>query len=186
MQHLDKLGHRSMETAAVFFDCHLPADALLGEEGAGMRYVGETLEIGRLTHAARSFGVARAAYDYAAEHARHRQTFGQPISSHQAIQFRLARMLVTLRSAGLHVMDTASRLEQGGEVMMDACMAKLVASEAAVSVASDAMQVMGGLGYMMEAPVQRYLRDAYLYPVSEGTTEIQLRTIARLAGLIGS
>jgi alkylation response protein AidB-like acyl-CoA dehydrogenase len=186
MQHLDKLGHRSMETAAVFFDCTLPAEALLGDEGAGMSYVSETLEIGRLTHAARSLGVARAAYDYAAEHARERVTFGNAISSYQSIQFRLARMLMDLRSTALHVMNTAERLENGGDVMMEACMAKVIASETAVGVSSDAMQIMGGLGYMMETPVQRYLRDAYLYPVSEGTTEIQLRTIARLAGFTGS
>lgn len=184
MQHLDKLGHHSMETAAVFFDCELPAEALLGEEGAGMRYVGETLEVGRLTHAARSLGVARAAYEYAEEHARSRVTFGNVISSYQSIQFKLARMLITLRSAALHVMNTAERLEAGRDVMMEACMAKVVASEAAVEVSSEAMQIMGGLGYMMETPVQRYLRDAYLYPVSEGTTEIQLRTIARLSGLV--
>lgn len=184
MQHLDKLGHRSMETAAVFLDCVLPGDALLGEEGAGMRYVGETLEVGRLTHAARSLGVARAAYEYAEDHARQRVTFGNLISSYQSIQFKLARMLITLRSTALHVMNTAERLEAGGNVMMEACMAKVVASEAAVDVSSDAMQIMGGLGYMTETPVQRCLRDAYLYPVSEGTTEIQLRTIARLAGII--
>ncbi len=185
MQHLDKLGHRSMETAAVFLDCRLPAEALLGEEGAGMSYIGETLEIGRLTHAARSLGVARAAYEYAEAHAKQRVVFGETISSYQAIQFRLARMLITLRTAALHVMDTARALEEGHPVMMQACMAKVVASEAAVSVSSDAMQIMGGLGYMMDTPVQRYLRDALLYPVSEGTTEIQLRTIARHAGIVG-
>lgn len=183
MHHLDKLGHRSMETAAVFLDCTLPPDALLGEEGAGMRYIGETLEVGRVTHAARSLGVARAAYEYADAHAHQRVAFGQTINRYQAIEFRLARMLITLRSAALHVMETARALEAGRPVMLEACMAKVVASEAAVGVASDAMQIMGGLGYMMETPVQRYLRDAFLYPVSEGTTEIQLRTIARLAGI---
>ncbi|MCC6436395.1 MAG: acyl-CoA dehydrogenase family protein [Acidimicrobiales bacterium] len=183
MHHLDKLGHRSMETAAVFIDSVLPADALLGEEGAGMRYIGETLEVGRVTHAARSLGVARAAYEYAEAHAHQRVVFGQTINGYQAIQFKLARMLITLRSAALHVMETARALEAGAHVMVEACMAKVVASEAAVGVATDAMQIMGGLGYMMETPVQRYLRDALLYPVSEGTTEIQLRTIARQTGI---
>ncbi len=184
MHHLDKLGHRSMETAAVFFDCELPPDALLGEEGAGMKYVSETLEIGRLTHAARSLGVAKAAYEYAEDHAKNRVTFGNTIASYQSIQFKLARMRITLRSAALHVMNTAERLDAGRNVMMDACMAKVVASEAAVDVSTEAMQIMGGLGYMNETPVNRCFRDAFLYPVSEGTTEIQLRTIARLAGLI--
>ena len=80
-------------------------------------------------------------------------------------------------------METGRALEAGAHVMVEACMAKVVASEAAVGVATDAMQIMGGLGYMMETPVQRYLRDALLYPVSEGTTEIQLRTIARQTGI---
>jgi alkylation response protein AidB-like acyl-CoA dehydrogenase len=185
MHELDKLGHRSMETAAVFLDCELPAEALLGEEGAGMHHIGRTLELGRLTHAARSLGVARAAYEYAEEHAKTRVTFGQVIASYQAIQFKLARMRISLRSAALHVMDTAHNLEEGRDTTMDACMAKVIASEAAVSVSSEAMQIMGGLGYMNETPVNRCLRDAYLYPISEGTTEIQLRTIARLGGLAG-
>ena len=184
MAELDKLGHRSMETAAVFLDCHVSVDALLGEEGRGMSYISQTLEIGRLTHAARSLGVARAAYEYAEEHARQRVTFGKPIAAYQAIQFKLARMRIQLRSAALQVMDTAANLAAGRNTMIDACMAKVVASEAAVDVSSDAMQIMGGLGYMNETPVNRCLRDAYLYPISEGTTEIQLRTIARLSGLL--
>lgn len=185
IRKLDKLGHRSMETGMVFLDCDVPADAMLGEEGAGMSYISTTLEVGRVTHAARSLGVARAAYEAAAEHARNRVAFGQAISSYQGIQFKLARMLVSIRSAELVVTNAAQRIEQHQPAMLEACMAKLQASETAVSVASDAMQVFGGLGYIMETPVQRFLRDAYLYPISEGTTEMQLRTISKLAGITG-
>lgn len=179
---MDKLGHHSMETGMVFLDCDVPADALLGAEGAGMAYIGTTLESGRLTHAARSLGVARAAYEAAAEYANQRSTFGKLIGQHQGIQFKLARMLMTVRSAALNVMVTARALEDGNHVPTEVSAAKVIASEAAVHVASEAMQIFGGLSYIMETPVQRYLRDAYLYPISEGTTEIQLRTIARLQG----
>lgn len=185
IRNMDKLGHRSMETAEVFFDCEVGPDALLGEAGQGLTYIQEALESGRITHAARSVGVARAAYEDALEHARHRRAFGNPIADYQAIQFKLARMLLSVNTAQLHVTRAAQRYDEQQPCMLEACMAKVVASEAAVSVASDAMQVFGGLGYMSETPVQRYLRDAYLYPISEGTTEIQLRTVARLAGIVG-
>lgn len=185
IRHMDKLGHRSMETAEVFFDCEVGSDALLGDAGHGLTYIQEALESGRITHAARSVGVARAAYEDALEHARHRQTFGHPIADYQAIQFKLARMLMTVGTAQLHVARAAQQYDAHIPCMLEACMAKVAASEAAVSVAGDAMQIFGGLGYMSETPVQRYLRDAYLYPVSEGTTEIQLRTISRLAGIRG-
>ncbi|MQA02219.1 MAG: acyl-CoA dehydrogenase [Streptosporangiales bacterium] len=186
VEKMDKLGHWSMETGMVYLDCELPAEALLGEEGRGLEYVGETLELGRVNHASRSLGVARAAYDAAVAYAHDRSTFGRPINQHQAIQFKLARMLTTVRSAALHVRDAAVRVEQGQTTTGATNMAKLVASEAAVSVATDAMQVFGGMSYIMETPVQRFLRDAFLYPVSEGTSEIQLRNIARLTGIVST
>ncbi len=181
IQKLDKLGHRSMETGAVFLDCVVPKSALLGEEGKGMSYVMAVLERGRITHAARSLGVARACYELAVEQARTRQTFGKPIIQHQAVQFRLSRMLIELTSAKLHVTNTALRHEAGERVHLEASMAKVVASEAAVHLADEAMQIFAGQGYMMESPIQRFFRDARLYPITEGTTEIQLRAIAREA-----
>ncbi len=180
---LDKLGHRGMDTGAVFFDIEVPTDALLGEAGAGMRYIKETLTEGRLSHAARSLGVARSAFEAASEHAKIRKTFGRPIVQHQAIQFKLSRLLVDIRSAALQVMYAAEEFEREGHAEAAASAAKLVASEIAVRAASEAMQIVGGGAYMMDSPVQRMLRDSYLYPVSEGTTEIQLRTLARLNGL---
>lgn len=180
---LDKLGHRPMETGAVFFDIEVSHDALLGEEGMGMSYIKQTLTEGRLTHAARSVGVARSAYDLAAEYAGQRSSFGSLIGKHQAIQFKISRMMIDIRSAALHVMHAAAAYDNGSAAVAEASAAKVVASEAAVRSASEAMQILGGTAYMMESPVQRILRDAYLYPISEGTTEIQLRTLAHLHGI---
>jgi len=176
---MNKLGHRSMETGTVFFDCEVPDSALLGQEGQGMRQVMTVLESGRVTHAARSLGVARACYELAVEQAATRKAFGQTINQYQSIQFRLARMRIELRSAELHVYEAAQRYDQGERVHLQASMAKVVASEAAIHLADDAMQIFAGQGYIMESPIQRFFRDARLYPISEGTTEIQLRNIAK-------
>lgn len=186
IQSMDKLGHRSMETGIVFFDCTVPEDALLGEEGKGMSYVMSVLEEGRITHAARSLGVARAGYECAAEYAGTRKTFGKTINQYQAIQMKLAQMLIDLTSARLHVYSAAGKLDAGHSCHLEASMAKVVASEAAASITDQAMRIFAGVGYINESPVQRFFRDARLYPITEGTTEIQLRTIARTAGLIGS
>lgn len=180
---LDKLGHKSVPTGAVFFDVEVGPEALVGEVGQGMSYIGETLEAGRVNHSSRSLGVAIAAYLAALSHAQDRVTFGKPITEHQAVQFKLSRMLTTIRSAGLHVYDAARQLDQGVHGTGAANMAKLTASEAAITVCQDAMQICAGQGYMSESPVQRFLRDAYLYPISEGTTEIQLRNIANVTGI---
>lgn len=183
IQKMDKLGHRSMETGNVFLDCEVPSDALLGEAGRGMDYVMSVLEEGRITHAARSLGVARAGYEAALSYSGMRETFGVPIMQHQAIQMKLAQMLIELRSAHLHVYSAASRKDAEMPALLDASMAKVVASEAAVSITDQAMRIFAGVGYINDAPVQRYFRDARLYPITEGTTEIQLRTIARTAVL---
>jgi len=126
---LEKLGHHSMETAEVTIDCKVPAAALLGEEGAGMTYLLKGLEKGRITHAARSLGVARAAKDMARTYAVEREQFGQSINTFQAIQFELARMEIGVASAALHVYSAALKLESGDRAMAEASMAKVVASE---------------------------------------------------------
>ncbi|GAA4536700.1 acyl-CoA dehydrogenase family protein [Pseudonocardia xishanensis] len=185
IRELDKLGHRSIETGAVFLDCVVPPDAIVGREGDGMRCIGTFLERGRLLHAARSLGVARAAYDAAVLHAQQRQAFGGPLTSHQSMAFRLARMLTDVRTARLHLEDACAVVERGGgtDATVAASMAKMIAAEVSVEVSLAAMHVLGGQGYMSESPVQRYVRDALLYPISEGTTEIQLRTIAKYGGV---
>lgn len=180
---LKKLGHDSMETGEINIDCQIPASALLGDEGAGIKYVLSGLEKGRITHAARSLGVARAAKDLARSYAREREQFGKPISNFQSIQFDLARMEIDVASAALHVYGAALKHEQGERAMVEASMAKVVASEVAERVTSKAMHIYGGYGYMTEYPVERLFRDAKLYPVTEGTTEIQLRTLARELGI---
>ncbi len=184
IQKIDKLGHHSMETGSAFLDCVVPADALLGELGQGMPYVVSFLEEGRITHAARSLGVARAGYEAAAEYSKLRQTFGKAINQYQAIQMKLAQMLIDVTSARRHVYSAAERYDSGQPAEVEASMAKVVASETAVSVTDQAMRIFAGVGYINDAPVQRYFRDARLYPITEGTNEIQLRTIARAAGLI--
>lgn len=179
---LDKLGHRSMETGAVFLDCLVPQDALIGEPGRGMDYVMSVLEDGRIMHAARSLGVARAALEDAESYARLRSTFGKTINQYQAIQHKLAQMLIEVTNAQLQVRQAALKFDAGLACQLDASIAKVVASEAAVSVTDQAMRIVAGAGYLNELPIQRYFRDARLYPITEGTTEIQLRTIARIAG----
>lgn len=180
---LEKLGHHSIETGEIFVECELPDDALIGAVGDGFSQVRRFLSHGRVIHAARSLGVARAAYELALEHAKTRVTFGQPLVSHQSIQFSLARILIEIESAQLQIAKACHQIDQGLDSELYSAMAKLVASEAAVHASSCAMQTLAGFGYMMESGAQRLLRDALLYPVSEGTTEIQLRTIARFAGI---
>lgn len=182
IRKLDKLGHRSMETGAVFFDCEVPDSALIGEPGRGMDYVMSVLEDGRIMHAARSLGVARAALEDAENYARLRKAFGKSINQYQAIQHKLAQMLIEVSNAQLQVRQAALKFDAGLPCQLEASIAKVVASEAAVSVTDQAMRVVAGAGYLNELPIQRYFRDARLYPITEGTTEIQLRTIARIAG----
>ncbi|MDF3072452.1 MAG: acyl-CoA dehydrogenase domain protein [Alphaproteobacteria bacterium] len=182
IRKLDKLGHRSMETGAVFFDCEAPDQALIGEPGRGMDYVMSVLEDGRILHAARSLGVARAALEDAESYARLRTTFGKSINQYQAIQHKLAHMLIEVSNAQLQVRQAALKFDAGLPCQLDASVAKVVASEAAVSVTDQAMRIVAGAGYLNELPIQRYFRDARLYPITEGTTEIQLRNIARIAG----
>jgi len=182
IRKLDKLGHRSMETGAVFFDCEVPDDALIGEPGRGMDYVMSVLEDGRIMHAARSLGVARAALEDAENYARLRKAFGKSINQYQAIQHKLAQMLIEVSNAQLQVRQAALKFDAGLPCQLEASIAKVVASETAVSVTDQAMRVVAGAGYLNELPIQRYFRDARLYPITEGTTEIQLRTIARIAG----
>lgn len=181
---LDKLGHRSMETGAVFLDCKVPASAMLGEENRGMDYVMSVLEDGRIMHAARSLGVARAALEDAQEYARMRSTFGKTINQYQAIQNKLATMLIDVSNARLQVRNAALRFDAGLPSQLEASIAKVVASEASVRVTDEAMRIVAGAGYINDMPIQRYFRDARLYPITEGTTEIQLRTIARTANFI--
>jgi len=177
----DKLGYKGVETAEVIFDhVRVPATNLLGERpGQGFKHVMSGLEVGRINVAARAVGVAQAAFEDAIKYAQQRQTFGQPISQHQAIQFKLADMATRIEAARLLVEQAARKKDRGERCDLEAGMAKLFASETCQHVTLEAMRVFGGFGYTKEFNVERYYRDAPLMLVGEGTNEIQSLVIAR-------
>jgi alkylation response protein AidB-like acyl-CoA dehydrogenase len=180
---LRKTGHHTSETAALAFeDMHVPASALLGGVEGGFKQVTGTLEGGRITHAARSVGVAQAALEAALRYAQEREQFGQKIAKFQAIKFKLARMAMEVETARTMMWRAAWLFDQG-HCMREAAMAKLFASEVAQRVTWEAVQIHGGYGYITEFPVERFWRDARLMTITEGTTEIQLTIIARELGI---
>ena len=176
----DKMGLRASPTVQlVFDDLRVPAANLLGEEGRGFLYAMQSLDNGRLGIAAQSVGIARAALEYAAAYAAERRQFGKPIKEFQAIQFRLADMAtrVSASRALLHAAATAK--DRGQHVTQFSSMAKLMASETAMWVTSQAVQIFGGYGYVKGYPVERLFRDAKVTEIYEGTSEIQRIVIAR-------
>ena len=180
---INKLGYRGLETVEMsYVDHRVPNDNVLGGEeglGNGRKYALSALELGRINVASRAVGVAQAAFDAAMTYAQQRETFGQPIFKHQAIQFMLAEMATKLQAARLMTYDAATRADAGERVDMEAGMAKLFASEAAYEIATDALRIHGGNGYTTEYPVERYFRDTPLMIIGEGTSEIQKMVIAR-------
>jgi len=181
---LDKVGNRSAETGElVFEDCRVPVTNLLGEEGSGFRYVMGTLTGGRISHAGRSVGTAQAAFDESLAYAKERVQFGQPIGKFQAIAFKLARMAMEIEAARWFMYRAAYLYEQGVPCDKEASMCKLFASEVAVRATEDAMQIHAGYGYMSDSRIQRYFRDARLFTITEGTSEVQQLVISRQLGL---
>ena len=182
-RNIGKLGYRGLETVEMVYDDHrVPADAVLGGDaglGRGRHFMLATLEVGRINIAARAVGVARAAFEAALRYAQQRETFGVPISQHQAIQLKLADMATQLEAARLLTRNAAERRQRGERCDVEAGMAKLFASEAALEIATEAMRVHGGVGYTTELPIERYYRDAPLMIIGEGTNEIQRLVIAR-------
>ena len=178
---LKKLGYRGVESVALSFaDYRIPASRILGgEPGHGFHHAVGGLELGRINVAARGVGVARAALTDALRYAQQRQTFGKPICEHQAIQIKLADMATRVEAARLLVEQAATKYDRGERCDMEAGMAKLFASEAALANATEAMRVHGGYGYSEEFDVERYYRDAPLMCIGEGTNEIQRVLIAR-------
>lgn len=182
-QKYAKLGLRASDTAElVFQDCRLPEDALLGERGAGFKQFLAALDGGRISIAALSVGIAQACLDAAVPYAKGRVQFGQPISKFQAIQFKLADMATETELARLMTHKAAWLKDNHFPFGREAAMAKLFASETCVRSALAAIQIHGGYGYMEEYPVERYLRDAKLMEIGEGTSEIQRLVIARGLG----
>lgn len=178
---IDKLGYKGPATTELFFeDARVPARDLLGEtEGLGFKHMISALEIGRINVASRAVGVSQAAFDAAIAYAQQRETMGQPIAQHQAIQLKLADMATKIRAARLLARDAARKKDTGVRADLDVGMAKLFATEVALECTLESLRVHGGVGYTKELSVERYYRDAPLMAVAEGTNEIQRLVIAR-------
>src|SRR5437660_7706785 len=176
----DKMGLRASNTAAVTLDeLHLPADALLGDEGMGFVYSLEGLEVGRLGIAAQAVGIARRALEHAIVYCGERRQFDAPLRDFEAVQFKLADMATRIEAARALAHVAAGRKDRGEESRGHASMAKLFASEAAMWVTTQAIQLFGGYGYMRDFPVEKLFRDAKVTEIYEGTSEVQRIIIAR-------
>ena len=179
-RHLKKMGYRGIRTSElVFEDARVPLENLLGEENEGFPMIMSGLEGGRVNVAARSVGLARAAFEDSMRYAQQRETFGKPLAGHQLIQAKLAEMGTRIHAAKLMTYHAANMKAQGKRCDLEAGMAKFFASETAEFCASEAIQVHGGMGYIQELPVERYFRDSKLLVVGEGSNEIQRLIIAK-------
>jgi len=176
----DKLGLRASPTVQLSFDrMRVPSDQLLGQEGKGFIYAMQSLDHGRLGVAAQAVGIARAALEYSVAYAAERRQFGHPIKEFEAIQFKLANMATRITAARALLYSAASAKDRGEPITQFSSMSKLFASETAMSVTTEAIQIFGGYGYMKEYPVERLFRDAKVTEIYEGTSEIQRIVIAR-------
>ncbi|MCZ8312908.1 MAG: acyl-CoA dehydrogenase family protein [Magnetospirillum sp.] len=176
----EKLGQKCSDTAQIVLEnARLTPDLMLGEEGAGYRIALANLEGGRIGIAAQSVGMARSAYAAALAYAMERESFGQKIFEHQAVQFRLADMATEIEAARLLTLSAAELRDRGQPCLKEAAMAKLFASEMAERVCSAALQTFGGYGYLADFPVERIWRDVRVCQIYEGTSDIQRLVIAR-------
>jgi alkylation response protein AidB-like acyl-CoA dehydrogenase len=176
----EKMGLHASNTGELLFDdCRIPAENLLGEEGAGDKLFLKTLDGGRIGIGAMALGLAQAAYEAASAYAKERRQFDRPIGSFQGVAFMIADMATQIDAARLMVYRAAWLKDQGKPYTTEAAMAKLFASEVSRQVTNDALQVHGGYGYVTEYHVERYLRDAKLTEIGEGTSQIQRLVIAR-------
>jgi alkylation response protein AidB-like acyl-CoA dehydrogenase len=179
-EHAKKMGVISATTDDVILDnVFVPEEDRLGEEGRGLSVALGTLDSGRIGIAAQAIGIAEAAFRYAADYAAERNTFGKPIAEHQAIAFKLADMQTKIRAARLLTHEAAWMRDRGMRVTEAGARAKLYASQVANEVTYDAVQTLGGYGYMKDHPVERYYRDARVTEIYEGTSEIQRLVISR-------
>ncbi len=179
-KHLDKMGQRASETSAIAFaDVRIPAENLLGREGEGFKIAMRTLDHTRPGTAAGAVGVARAAFEHAVAYARERVQFGQPIAMNQGVNFLIADMAAEIEAARLLTWQAAWLLDQGRRATLQSAYAKRFAADTAMKVTTDAVQIFGGYGYMKEYPVEKLMRDAKLFQIYEGTSQIQRLVIAR-------
>ncbi|HVG13755.1 MAG TPA: acyl-CoA dehydrogenase family protein, partial [Chitinophagaceae bacterium] len=176
----NKLGMRASETAEmVFQNCVVPDNARLGEVGDGFRQSLKVLDGGRISIASLALGIARGAYEAALKYSQERHQFDKPISSFQAISFKLADMATEIEAADLLILQACDLKNRGQSVTKISAMAKYYASEVSVRVATDAVQIFGGYGYTKDFPVEKFYRDSKLCTIGEGTSEIQKIVIAR-------
>ncbi len=179
-KHLDKMGQRATDTSAVAFqDVKVPAANRLGEEGEGFKIAMRTLDHTRPGTAIGAVGVARAAYELSVDYSRERVQFGQPIAMNQGVNFLIADMAAEIEAARLLTWQAAWLLDQGKRATLQSSFAKRFASDTAMKVTTDAVQIFGGYGYMKEYPVEKLMRDAKLFQIYEGTSQIQRLVIAR-------
>lgn len=175
-----KMGlHSSPTRELIFEECSIPASNRLGEEGRGLKIALSTLDVGRVNVGAIVVGVAQAALETAIAYAREREQFGKSISEFQGIQFMLADMAMKIQAARLLVYEAAYKFDQGQNASMAASMAKCFATDMAMEVTTNAVQVLGGAGYVRDYPVERYMRDVKVAQIFEGTNQIQRIIIAR-------
>jgi alkylation response protein AidB-like acyl-CoA dehydrogenase len=178
----NKLGMRASETAEMIFDqCRIPDANRIGEVGDGFRQAMRVLDGGRISIAALSLGIAKGAYEAALKYAQERHQFDQPIIKFQGISFKLADMATEIAAAELLIAKAASLKDAGESVTEAGAIAKYLASEAAVKISNDAVQIFGGYGYTKDFPVEKFYRDSKLCTIGEGTSEIQKIVIARQA-----
>ena len=176
----NKLGMRASETAEMIFDnCRIPDANRLGEVGAGFKQSLKVLDGGRISIAALSLGIAKGAYEASVQYSKERHQFDQPISNFQGISFKLADMATEIMAAELLTLQACDLKIRGEQMTKEAAMAKYYASEVAVKVANDAVQIFGGYGYTKDFPVEKYYRDSKLCTIGEGTSEIQKLVISR-------
>jgi acyl-CoA dehydrogenase len=181
-QHLDKMGQRSTDTSAfAMHEAVIPAANRLGAEGDGFKIAMQTLDRTRPGTAIGAVGVARAAFEYACDYSKERVAFDQPIAMHQGVSFLIADMATKIEAARLLTWQAAWMLDNGWgrKATLYSSMAKRFAADAAMEVTTDAVQIFGGYGYMKEYPVEKLMRDAKLYQIYEGTSQIQRLVIAR-------
>ncbi|QVM95050.1 MULTISPECIES: acyl-CoA dehydrogenase [unclassified Pseudomonas] len=176
----DKLGQHASDTCQIVFEnLRVPVANRLGEEGEGYKIALANLEGGRIGIASQSVGMARAAFEVARDYARERESFGKPLIEHQAVAFRLADMATRVAVARQMVLHAAALRDAGRPALVEASMAKLFASEMAEKVCSDALQTLGGYGYLSDFPLERIYRDVRVCQIYEGTSDIQRMVIAR-------
>lgn len=176
----NKLGMRASETAEMIFDnCHIPDANRIGEVGDGFRQALKILDGGRISIAALALGIAKGAFEAALKYSQERYQFDQPISNFQGISFKLADMATEIAAAELLIMKAADLKNRGEKLTEAGAMAKYYASEVAVRVSNDAVQIFGGYGYTKDFPVEKFYRDSKLCTIGEGTSEIQKIVIAR-------